>query len=193
MCIACSAINVICFSIFSVTSFQYQKHEEKRYANIESFDEIDPIEQIENDIDNDIPIANREWVDSIAQPSIRHVNYPQTYPQQQYAWGMRYPQAGDSPATYPQPIYPQRFYPQTNYPQNGFPQMYNNPLVFDNYPPRYSPAVYPQRYPPYDLSRDTYVNEILAQRGAPTNPNAEVFDASGTPPRQSIVRNRDPR
>ncbi|CAH1989399.1 unnamed protein product [Acanthoscelides obtectus] len=29
---------------------------------------------------------------------------------------------------------------------------------------------------PIDLSRDTYVNQLLAQKGAPRNPDAEVFD-----------------
>ena len=28
---------------------------------------------------------------------------------------------------------------------------------------------------PIDLSRDTYVNEIMARNGAPTNEDAEVF------------------
>lgn len=30
-------------------------------------------------------------------------------------------------------------------------------------------------FQPIDLSRDTYVNEILASQGAPTNPDAEVI------------------
>lgn len=29
---------------------------------------------------------------------------------------------------------------------------------------------------PIDLSRDIYVNQLLADAGAPTNPDAEVFD-----------------
>lgn len=33
-------------------------------------------------------------------------------------------------------------------------------------------------FQPIDLSRDTYVNEILANSGAPTNPDAElIFDS----------------
>lgn len=32
-----------------------------------------------------------------------------------------------------------------------------------------------ERQRPIDLSRDTYVNEILAMNGAPINPDAEVF------------------
>lgn len=173
--------------IAKCTYFQYRNHEEKRFANIETFDEGDTIEPVGNEIENSIEIANPKW-DIIAQPTEkRYVHYPP--PVYQYPQGSlpqpSYLQSNYPVSSYPQPSYSLPSYPQIFFPQNGFTQA--------NYPQMYQQAAYPQRYPPYDLSRDTYVNDILAQSGAPTNPDAEVFDNTNTSPVISNNRFRIPR
>lgn len=45
-------------------------------------------------------------------------------------------------------------------------------------------APYEQLSQPIDLSRDTYVNQILSDQGAPTNPDAEIFHDARQQPRQ---------
>lgn len=181
-------LSLLCHFIPKCTYFQYKKHEEKRFANIETFDEVDAIEPIGNEIDNNILVSNGEWEDNIAEPTeISYVNYPRT----RYPLGIRYPQRSYFQPGYRQPSYyalsnyPQPSYPQSSYPQNTFSQA--------SYPQMYNQAVYSQRYPPIDLSRDTYVNEILAQSGAPTNPDAEVFFDLNTSPGESNNRFRYPR
>lgn len=114
------------------------------------------------------------------QNNIRAPVYPQrintqyTYPQSQNRFSsfvfpqnggqqVNYPQNGMS---YPQTVIPQGGYSQPSYTQSRFPQ--------GNYPERFTQTA----IPPFDLSRDTYVNEILAQSGAPTNPDAETIDVN---------------
>lgn len=178
--------------------FQYKTHEEKRYAHIEAFDNVDAIEPIGNEIDTDIGTGIREWDDNIAQPaSVNYVNYPQ----RRYFYGMGFPQQtfpeGAAPLTgflqSRYPVYAQTSYSQVGYPQTSYPQGYSQTSYPQGYPQTaYPQAAYSQRYPPFDLSRDTYVNEIAAQSGMPTNPDAEVFGPNMSPARANS-RFRYPR
>lgn len=137
--------------------------------------------------------------------------YPQSTVRQSVLPQLSYVQNRWPQNNYPQREYYQNTYPQTNYPLNRFSETYRPPqtsftqnrpasLTFPQNRPtteglaqnrpaslslpqnRPSQASHPQTaFPPIDLSRDTYVNEILAQSGAPTNPDAEVFDVNSVP------------
>lgn len=130
------------------------------------------------------------------------------FPQRGYIHN-RYPQSNinrnqysqsNSPQTgYPSITGPQNWNSQTNGPQHWFPIPSTtqnkflttisplNAIPQDNYPERLTQTA----APPIDLSRDTYVNDIMAQSGATVNPDAEIFDVKSLP--VSNTRFRYPR
>lgn len=118
----------------------------------------------------------------IRAPLFPQMSYPAyRYPQTQNRFSsFVFPQNGMQQVSYPQNGVPQGSYPQPSYTQTRF------PLV--NYPERFTQTA----TPPFDLSRDTYVNDILAQSGAPTNPDAEIIDVNSLPG-QTANRFRYPR
>lgn len=130
---------------------------------------------------------NRYPQDSFHQISYPQNRYPQTGITQNRFGSVVYPQSGIQQVSYlqngmPQTRYPQNTVPQIPYPQNAVPQEnYQQSSFTQTRLPQVNYAEPLTASRPFDLSRDTYVNEILAQSGAPTNPDAEIIDINALP------------